>query len=193
MKKRIVKSARMYTEIFQGKHRFEHWYVSNQVYFITSRCREKFPAFASDPAKQVFWDRFYHWAGVYQFEPWVTTVMNNHYHTLGFLRHGQHLQSFMQRFHGSVAKLVNDLLPERRKEFWRDGKGREYFDGCIRDETQCRSAYRYTMLQAVRAGIVKRWSDYPHTHLNKEVDACVTYANTHHGFLDDIPYKRYQK
>ena len=42
----------------------------------------------------------------------------------------------MQRLHGSVAKLVNDLLPQRLTPFWRDAEGKGYFDGCIRDEKQ---------------------------------------------------------
>ena len=32
-------------EFYQGKHRFEHWYRDNFVYFITSRVREGFAAF----------------------------------------------------------------------------------------------------------------------------------------------------
>ena len=43
--------------------------------------------------------------------------MDNHYHTLGYLREGQRLPSMMQRIHGSVAKLVNDKLPVRRTSF----------------------------------------------------------------------------
>jgi hypothetical protein len=43
---------------YQGRHRFEHWLADNQVYFITARCRDRFPAFASEAGKEVFWDRF---------------------------------------------------------------------------------------------------------------------------------------
>ena len=35
----------------------------------------------------------------------------------------------MQRIRGSVAKLVNDLLPDRRVPFWREGQTNDYFDG----------------------------------------------------------------
>jgi hypothetical protein len=97
-------------EQFDGRHRFEHWYCDNQVYFITARCRDRYPAFRSEEAKAIFWDRF----------------------------------DYYSKLHGSVAKLVNDLLPERRVPFWRDDSGKDYFDGCIRDELQCRRAYRYT-------------------------------------------------
>src|SRR5690606_10309207 len=133
-----------HSEWYNGKHRFEHWYVDNQVYFITSRCREGYLAFLSNYAKAIFWDRFEHYTAQHGFVPWVTTLIGNHYHTLGYLRNGRELGQMMRKIHGSVAKLVNDVLPERRRPFWRESSGKDYFDGCIRDELQCRRAYRYT-------------------------------------------------
>jgi REP element-mobilizing transposase RayT len=101
-------------------HRYEHWYLDNQVYFITARCRDRFPAFSTEAAKNIVWDRFQHWTDTYGFTPWVTSLLDNHYHMLGYLRPGENLGPMMQRLHGSVAKLVNDLLPERRQPFWRE-------------------------------------------------------------------------
>ena len=98
-------------EHFRGKHRFEHWYRDNQVYFITARVRSRFPAFSSESAKAIFWNRFDHYTRHYGFVPWVTSLMDNHYHTLGYMRVGDNLGVMMQRLHGSVAKLVNDELP----------------------------------------------------------------------------------
>src|SRR4051794_20205096 len=114
-------------EFTDGRHRFEHWYRDNIVYFITARCRDRFPAFQSDEAKAVFWDRFDQYATTYGYVPWVTTLLNNHYHTLGYLKVGENLGPLMQRLHGSVAKLVNDVLPERRVPFWREGRRNDYF------------------------------------------------------------------
>jgi hypothetical protein len=101
----------------------------NTVYFVTARCRDRFPAFESEEAKLVFWDRFDHWTTFFGFVPWVTTLLNNHYHTLGYLKVGENLGPMMQRLHGSVAKLVNDLLPQRRIPFWKEGNhANDYFD-----------------------------------------------------------------
>lgn len=130
--------------------RYEHWHVDNQVYFITARCRDGFPAFRTERAKGIFWERFGHYADRFGYTPWVTSLVENHYHTLGYLREGQNLSTMMQRIHGSVAKLVNDTLDVRLTKFWRDAKGKEYFDGCIRDESQARKAYRYTCIQSER-------------------------------------------
>ena len=51
------KSSSSSEEHYRGRHRFEHWYRDNQVYFITARCWDKYPAFASEAAKAIYWDR----------------------------------------------------------------------------------------------------------------------------------------
>ncbi len=134
------KCSHTHREHFEGEHRFEHWYRDNTVYFITARCRDGVAAFVTEEAKAVFWDRFDHYTKAHGFVPWVTTLVDNHYHTLGYLYVGKELGQMMRKLHGSVAKLVNDLLPERRRPFWRERGGRDYFDGCLRDELQCRRA-----------------------------------------------------
>jgi hypothetical protein len=122
--------------------------------------------------------------------------MNNHYHLLGYNRLGSNLKTLMQRFHGSVAKLVNDQLElnhqERRADFWRDQKGREYYDGCLRDEKQCRAAFRYTHMQARRHGIMYDYLKYPDTRVYIPVDVGVERALELNAFLEGVPYKRYE-
>lgn len=88
MNRRIYKSAHGQKKIYEGEHRFEHWYRDNQVYFITARCRDKYPAFADERATQVFWDRFFHYTQEAQFIPWVVSLMRTHYHVLGYCTHG---------------------------------------------------------------------------------------------------------
>ena len=97
----------------------------------------------------------------------------------------------MQRLHGSVAKLVNDLLPQRRVPFWREAGHRDYFDGCIRNEKQCRLAYKYTLKQAVRHGIVDDLRKYPHTRIAIDLERGLRRALELGAFLEHVPYKRY--
>ena len=180
-------------EHFDGQHRFEHWYRNNSVYFITARCRDRFPAFATEAAKAVFWDRFTHYAAAFGFVPWVTSLLDNHYHTVGYLRVGDNLGPFMQRLHGSVAKLVNDQLPERRTPFFRSLDHHDYFDGCLRDVLQAHRTYRYVLNQSVRHGIVTEPRRYPHTRVAIQVDRAVKRAAELDAFLDDLPYARYDQ
>lgn len=193
MPRRFRISPRYAKEFHNGRHRFEHWYRDNTVYFLTARTREGFPAFNSEQAKSVFWDRFNHYTQSFGFTPWVTSLLSNHYHTLGYLKTGENLGPMIQRLHGSVAKLVNDLLPERRVPFWRDSGRNDYFDGCIRNEKQCRKAYRYTLTQCSRHRLCPNWRDYLHTHAPIEVDRGVHRALQLRAFMDDVPYPRYTR
>ena len=191
MAKSTHRLSRSTNATYRGRHRYEHWLIDNQVYFITNRCRDRFPAFATETAKRIFWNRFDHYTSEFGFVPWITSLIDNHYHTLGYLRVGKNLSPMMQRIHGSVAKLVNDLLPERRAKFWCDAKGKEYFDGCIRDERQARLAYRYTLRQAMRHRVARDFRDYPHTHVNIELEKAIRRAHELKAFLEGVPYKRY--
>jgi hypothetical protein len=180
-----------------GPDPFQHWYRDNQVYFITARCRDGYPAFACEPTKAVFWDRFVHYSAMHTFEPWVVTVMDNHYHFVGYLKVGLELREMMRKLHGSVAKLVNDVLSSQGKErlraFWRGADGHDYFDGCLRDDEQYVKAYRYTLNQAVRARIpgVKDWREYGHTRVFVEMEKGLEFARRNRAFLYGVPYKRY--
>lgn len=181
------------SKTYQGQYRFQHWYRDNQVYFITVRTRDGVPAFAEEQAKQVFWDRFAHYCENFTFTPFVTSLLDNHYHTLGYLKHGQQLAPMMQGIQGSTAKLVNDLLPERYTPFWHEDKNKTYFDGCIRDEKQCRLSYRYVCIRSERHGVCDDWRAYPHTRVKIELERAVERALQLKAFLTGVLYKRYQK
>jgi REP element-mobilizing transposase RayT len=177
-----------------GNHSpYGHWYRDNQVYFITARCVERFPAFASEEAKAIFWDRLVFYTHEALFTPWITSLLGNHYHLLGYCKQGNLLPERMRKIHGSVAKLVNDLLPERRKPFWAEQRNKGYFDGCLRDELQCRRAYRYTLMQSVRHRICTNWRSYPHTRVNIDLERGIQRALELNAFLEEVRYKRYQK
>lgn len=179
-------------EYFGSQHRFEHWYRDNTIYFITARCRGKVCAFASEIAKSIFWRQFDLYTAEHGFTPIVTSLMNNHYHALGYLRVGEELPKMMRLIHGSVAKLVNDTLHERLVPFWTESGHQNYFDGCIRDVLQIRRAFRYTRTQCSRHGICGDPKDYPHTRVNVEIQRAVKRALELRAFLEDVPYKRYQ-
>ena len=118
----IRKSSYTSNEFWDGQHRFEHWYRDNSVYFITSRVREGFAAFETEAAKSIFWDRFYHYTKLHRFVPWVTTLMINHYHTLGYLKFGKDLGEMMRKIHGSVAWLVMKEINQARAVLAREGE-----------------------------------------------------------------------
>ena len=193
MSRHIYKSRTSTRETYKGKHRFEHWYRDNQIYFITARCRDRFKAFASEQAKAIFWAQFNKYSELHGFAPWVTSLMDNHYHTLGYLARGAELPKMMKRIHGSVAKLVNDRLEVRLVPFWTDHGKQTYFDGCIRDEMQARKAYRYTFTQWVRHHICADPERYPHTRVIVALEDAIADAIQRDAFLAGVPYARYDR
>ena len=180
-------------EFWDGRHRFEHWYCDNSVYFITSKVRDGAHLFLSREARDVFWDRFDHYTKAHTFTPWVTTVLSNHYHTLGYLRVGKELGEMMRKLHGSVAWMTMKATGIRHVPFWRHKGNKDYFDGCIRDVLQAERAYRYTLLQAVRAKLVKDWRNYPDTHVNVEMWRAIRRAVELKAFMEGVPYARYER
>jgi len=188
----IRKSSISRDKYYQNHHRFEHWYVDNCVYFITSRCRNKFPAFESEAAKQIFWKKFEQYTSEFDFVPWITTLMHNHYHTVGYLKKGENLREMMRLLHGSVSKLVNDTLAQRLRPFWYDSGKQGYFDGCLRDEIQADRTYRYIRRQGIRH-LGAKGIHYPHTRINIDKDRAIRRALGLNAFLRGVPYKRYEK
>lgn len=189
----LRKSSATKHEFYQGSHRFEHWYRDNTVYFITSKTREGAHLFLTPGARAIFWERFNYYTALHGFVPWVTTLMSNHYHTLGYLKVGEELGEMMRKLHGSVAWLVMKELDVRHVPFWRERSNRDYFDGCIRDVLQARRAFRYTLMQSVRARLVTDWREYEDTVVNVELERGIRDAVALRAFLDGVPYARYER
>jgi hypothetical protein len=197
---RTEKSNQSQRATYKHQHRFEHWYRDNQVYFITAKTALGRPVFSTPTACDIFWKAFDNAYAVGSFTPWVTSLMNNHYHTLGYLKTGNRLHKMMQSLHGNISKQINDLRqaeagglkPARLLPFWGHRGKKTYFDGCIRDEQQATRAYHYTSDQAVRANLVKHWSDYPHTRIDIPLDKALPHATQLNAFLRGVPHKRYQ-
>ena len=192
MPKRIDRFSRSRTTAYQGRHRYEHWLVDNQVYFLTARCRDRFPAFATEAAKAVFWDRFDHYTAEFGFVPWVTSLLDNHYHTLGYLRVGANLPKMMQRIHGSVAKLVNDLLPSTAQSVLARREGQGILRRLHSRRSDRRGLHIGTRLRNLFGTESSAdWRDYQHTHVNVELERAIARALEIDAFLEGVPYKRY--
>jgi REP element-mobilizing transposase RayT len=161
------------------------------VYFITARCRGRFPAFASEEAKAVFWDRLTFSAEQYGIVLLIVSLLDNHYHMICYVKVGESVGPFMRHFHGAVAKLVNDLLAKRLKPFWYDSGKQGYFDGCLRNQKQHCRAHRYTRLQSVRHRVARNWREYRHTREYVDVERAIRRALEFNSYMEDVPYKRY--
>jgi REP element-mobilizing transposase RayT len=155
--------------------------------------RNKHLAVRSEKAKEIFWDRFWFYVKKYNLYVWIVTLMDNHYHVIVHVQDKEVMPEFMQRLHGSVAKLVNDVLPERHLPFWRTKGSRDYYDGCLRNEKQVRRAYKYTLKQAVRAGVVRDWRKYNHTKVLIHLGRGIKRAHELKSIPIEVPYERYRR
>ena len=190
--RRFRKSVGDRNRISQGHHRYEHWYLDNQVYFITARCRDRFPAFASEQAKSVFWDRFDHYTNEFGFVPWVTSLVDNHYHTLGYLRVGENLGPMMQRLHGSVAKLVNDLLPHASCPFLAGSRPPRLLRRLHPQRKAMPTGVQIHAPPSRAAWHRRDWREYPHTHVAIDLERGFDGVLELRAFLEQVPYKRYR-
>ena len=85
-------------------------------------------------------------------------VMPNHVHALIETREGWPLAGVLHSWKSYAANQANRLLA-RRGEFWH----REYYDRYIRNAEHYVQAVRYVEDNPVKAGLVKRTSDWPFT------------------------------
>ncbi len=69
----------------------------------------------------------------------------------------------MKLINGGTAARINRIL-NRTGKVWSES----YFDRYIRDEKHLFNAIWYTILNPVKAGICKEWTEHPYTYLAKE-------------------------
>ncbi len=112
---------------------------------------------------------------------------------IGYLRVGVELKELMRKLHGSVAKLVNDTLDARMVPFWGDRQNRDYFDGCLRDETQLVRSYRYVHRQCVRHRVAREPEAFEGTRVWRSLEECVAFAREHRALMWGVPYARYER
>ena len=193
MGKRIRKSDPSSREHRNGRHKFEHWYVDRTVYFLTARVREGLFAFEDPACQTIFWSKFDQYTRAHQFDPWIATLLVNHYHVVGFAQNRVALGQMMRKLHGSIAWLICKHLDIQHKPFWRDSASNDYMDGCLRSEKQLEDSYLYVRNQSVKARLVKRWEDDPNTRVMKPLEDCLTFARENDALLKGVPYPRYER
>ena len=174
------------------RHRHEHWHIDNQIYFITARCRDRRPAFATEECKQIFWRQYRLKMNAFGMTPIITSLLDNRYHFLAHLRKGDNLTPLMRGLHGSVARYINEVTPEEQqvKPLFREKTGKQYFDGAIRTPRQFRRCFRYIERQCIRHGVAADPDAHPHTIIDVPMDRALKRALQINAFLPGVPDPR---
>lgn len=92
------------------------------------------------------------------------TLMPNHVHfVFELLQNKISLSKILQLIKGVSSRKCNIYL-NRTGKFWQD----ESFDRLIRDEKELYMIIRYILLNPVKSGLVKTWSDWEYSYCRKE-------------------------
>ncbi|PWE43849.1 transposase [Pseudomonas prosekii] len=127
----------------------------NRIYLLTSNTLGRAPVFGNFVLGRLVVAQFRHaqdqgWADSLA---WV--VMPDHFHWLIELRQGT-LSELMQKTKSLSTRAVN-RSSGRRGSLWQQG----YHDRALRREEDLVKLARYVVANPVRAGLVKRFGDYP--------------------------------
>jgi len=114
------------------------------------------------------------------------SIMSNHFHLvmkpreidipsaaagLGIQTYSEiELATIMKAIKGPTARQANTIL-KRVGPFW----DAESFDRSLRDGEEHFNAIRYSLMNPVKAGLVKRWRDWPGNYLSEEMQSRFPY------------------
>ena len=92
------------------------------------------------------------------------TIMPNHVHAVFDLHSERNLHEVMQSHKAFTARRANIVLGQTGNPFWQP----EIYDHVVR-KGRLAAAIWYVLLNPVKAGLVKRWQDWPGTYLAPEI------------------------
>ncbi|CDF86036.1 Conserved hypothetical protein [Pseudomonas knackmussii B13] len=138
---------------FHGKNlRKGRHSIPGQIYLLTTVTADRERLFEDwSTSQQVC--REIHATDCLQSLAWV--LMPDHLHWLFLLNEGS-LEQAMQRFKSRSAIIAN-TSSNRTGKVWQSG----FHDRAIRREEDLKAVARYVIANPLRAGLVKRISDYP--------------------------------
>ena len=139
-----------------SNHHPPHIYIDDTWYAISSATLKHTPFLTSERAKALVRDTLKDFVQRFGIVLWAWVILDDHYHLLLKTSRGKDLPRFFGQLHGSTARQLNlwDATPGRR--IWHN-----YWDTCIRNETDLWSHFNYIHSNPVKHGYVQRLEDWP--------------------------------
>ena len=135
-------------------HRPPHIVFNNTIYFVTARTVDQAPYFDSNSKKNIFCLCLK--AGLLKFQialyAWV--LLNNHYHLLFKIKKGEDLSKFINFLNGKNSFELNKSENTIGRKIWY-----QYWDHCIRDETDFWKYLNYIHQNPVKHGLCKNLAE----------------------------------
>jgi putative transposase len=130
-------------------------YIGQQRYFLTFCSRDRLPVFQDPQIAEQTLTQFRHTAAIEQFAIIAYCLMPDHAH---LLPQGLRSDSDLKRFAKMAKQRSGSLYARTRHErLWQEG----YYERVLREEDDARVLAKYILNNPVRAGLVKKPTDYP--------------------------------
>lgn len=137
------------------KHIPLHLYFDKGIYFVTSSTIKKERFFNNDFKLSLLKERLEISINKYKIKMYAWVLLANHYHLLFYLGKGISLISFIKFINGGSSYDLNKLEKSQGRKIWWN-----YWDRCIRGETDFYKRFNYIHRNPVKHGYVKSNSDY---------------------------------
>ncbi len=137
-------------------HHPPHIYLDDTWYMITGAVHENRRLLQPAGYKGLVRDQLKALAVEFKFTLGAWVVLDNHYHILARSHEGATLSRFIGRLHGRTSFDINGHDGARGRRMWHN-----YFDTCIRTETDYWTRFNYIHNNPVKHRYVKRHEDWP--------------------------------
>lgn len=132
----------------RSQHRPPHLFWGN-YFFITGRCLNRTPYFASHDRKSLFCKVLQTSAKKFTVNFYAWALLDNHYHLLMKIKNSKNLLGFVKNLHANSSRLLNNFDGVAERQVWH-----QYWDHCIRDEKDFWKHFNYIHHNPVKHGIV---------------------------------------
>lgn len=164
-------------------HNPPHLFVTDAFYMLTASIYEKVHLMNTSQRKEEWRDAFHEAAKIHGWQVIAWVVLDNHYHVLVRSPEGiNNLSKFVNSYHKYTARKWNDqdeLIG--RKVWW------NYWDTCIRSETDYDSRLRYVFWNPVKHGLVEKPENYAFSNYKEFLDKLQNWNTIDISEVNDVP------
>lgn len=136
-----------------------HLYFDQAIYFITCRTVNKEKFFVSNTQKNILYSCLKTGLLEFKIPVYAFALLDNHYHLLLKIKRAEDLPLFIKHINGKSSFELNKSENKQGRKIWY-----QYFDHCIRDETDFWKHFNYIHQNPVKHGLCKNLPevfDYP--------------------------------
>jgi putative transposase len=148
-------------------HHPPHVYLDDTWYMITGAVYENRRLLQAEGYKVLVEDQLKALVAEFKFTLAAWVVLDNHYHILAKSHEGAMLSRFIGRLHGRTSFEINSCDGTRGRQVWHN-----YWDTCIRTETDYWTRFNYIHNNPVKHRYVKELEEWPFSsyrhHLERE-------------------------